>query len=39
MLSIDPEDFSNLAEEVMVKYEEEELFEFDESIVVPIMRR
>lgn len=39
MLSIDPEDFSNLAEEVMVKYEEEELFEFDENIVVPIMRR
>lgn len=39
MLSIDPEDFSNLAEEVMVKYEKEELFEFDESIVVPIMRR
>lgn len=38
-LSIDSEDFSNLAEEVMVKYEEEELFEFDESIVVPIMRR
>lgn len=39
MLAIDSEDFSNLAEEVMVKYEEEELFEFDESIVVPIMRR
>ncbi len=38
-LNIDADDFSSLAEEVMVKYEEEDLFEYDESIVVPIMRR
>ncbi|OYQ79898.1 division/cell wall cluster transcriptional repressor MraZ [Wohlfahrtiimonas chitiniclastica] len=38
-LNVDSESFSTLAEEVMVKYEKDALFDFDERIVVPIMRR
>lgn len=40
MLNIDPEEFSSLAEEVMVKVVEEEAVpQFDENIIVPILRR
>ncbi len=38
MLSIDPEDFSLLAEEVMAKEPEEEMPILDPSIVVPLAR-